>query len=80
MSTKNSSDTIRHQRGVLPACSTVPQPNAPPRAPLPIKTVGKFRSNHVCGLRKNAKFHSKQRTVLPAARRMQRFLAGSVNV
>jgi hypothetical protein len=34
MSMKNSSDTIGNRTRDLPACSTVPQPTAPPRAPL----------------------------------------------
>ena len=38
MSMKNSSDTIRNRTRNLPACSAVPQPNAPPRAP--IKCIG----------------------------------------
>jgi hypothetical protein len=33
MSMKNSSDTIGNRTRDLPACSTVPQPNAPPRNP-----------------------------------------------
>jgi len=31
---KNSNDTIGKQTRDLPACSAVPQPTAPPRAPL----------------------------------------------
>jgi hypothetical protein len=34
MSMKNSSDTIGNQTGEIPACSTVPQPTAPPAACL----------------------------------------------
>ena len=34
MSMKNSSDTIGNRIRYLPACSTVPQPTAPPRAPI----------------------------------------------
>jgi hypothetical protein len=30
---KNSNDTIRNRDRYLPACVTVPQPTAPPRAP-----------------------------------------------
>jgi hypothetical protein len=33
MSIKNSNDTIGNQTRDLPACSAVPQPTAPPRAP-----------------------------------------------
>ena len=33
MSTKNSSDAIGNRTRDLPACSTVPQPPAPPRTP-----------------------------------------------
>jgi len=33
MSMKNSSDTIGNRNRDLPACSAVPQPTAPPRAP-----------------------------------------------
>ena len=31
---KNSNDTIGNRTRALPACSAVPQPTAPPRAPL----------------------------------------------
>jgi hypothetical protein len=31
---KNSSDTIGNRTHDLPACSAVPQPTAPPRAPI----------------------------------------------
>jgi hypothetical protein len=34
MSMKNSSDTIGNRNRDLPACSTVPQPTAPPRTPV----------------------------------------------
>jgi hypothetical protein len=34
MSIKNSDDTIRNRTRDLPACSAVPQPTAPPRAPF----------------------------------------------
>ena len=34
MSMKNSSDTIGNRTRDLPACSAVPQPTAPPRAPV----------------------------------------------
>ena len=33
MSMKNSNDTTRNRNRDSPACSAVPQPNAPPRAP-----------------------------------------------
>jgi len=33
---KNSSDTIGNRTRDLPACSAVPQPTAPPRAPPPL--------------------------------------------
>ena len=33
MSIKNSNDTIGNRTRDLPACSAVPQPTAPPRAP-----------------------------------------------
>jgi hypothetical protein len=33
MSMKKSNDTIGNQTRGLPACSAVPQPTAPPRAP-----------------------------------------------
>jgi hypothetical protein len=36
-SMKNSSDTIGNRTRDLPACSTVPQPTAPPRTPLHIR-------------------------------------------
>jgi hypothetical protein len=34
MSMKNSNDTIGNRIRDLPVCSTVPQPTAPPRAPV----------------------------------------------
>ena len=34
MSMKNSNDTIGDRTRDLPACSAVPQPTAPPRAPM----------------------------------------------
>jgi len=34
MSMKNSNDTIGNRTRNLPACSAVPQPSAPPRAPI----------------------------------------------
>ena len=34
MSMKKCNDTIGNPTSDLPACSTVPQPNAPPRAPV----------------------------------------------
>jgi len=33
---KNSNDNIGNRTRVLPACSSVPQPTAPPRAPIPV--------------------------------------------
>jgi hypothetical protein len=36
MSMKNSNDTIGNRTRDLPACSAVPQPTAPPRAPLKV--------------------------------------------
>jgi len=35
MSMKDSNDTIGNRTLDLPVCSAVPQPTAPPRAPLP---------------------------------------------
>ena len=43
MSMKNSNDTIGNQIRGLPACSAVPQPTAPPRAPLGRSVVLNFR-------------------------------------
>jgi hypothetical protein len=40
---KNSSDTIGNQTHDLPACSTMPQPTAPPCAPKTHKHVEKFK-------------------------------------
>jgi len=37
MSMKNSNDTIRNQTHDLSVGSAVPQPTAPPRAPIPLK-------------------------------------------
>jgi len=39
---KNSNDTIGNRTHDLPACSAVPQPTAPPRAPCVYKYVGKI--------------------------------------
>ena len=40
---KNSSDTIGNRTRDLPACSAVPQPTAPPRAPPPLMSwIGKI--------------------------------------
>jgi hypothetical protein len=47
MSMKNSSDIIRDQTCDLPACSTVPQPTAPPRAPL---KRGDLKNISVCSI------------------------------
>jgi len=38
---KNSDDTIGNQTRNLPACSAVPQPTAPPHAPLFVSSVCK---------------------------------------
>jgi hypothetical protein len=40
MSMKNSNDTIGNRTSDLPACSAVPQPNAPPRAPDVLTMAG----------------------------------------
>jgi hypothetical protein len=42
MSMKNSSDTIRNWTRDLPLCSTVPQPNAPPRTPKVLRINNKW--------------------------------------
>ena len=39
---KNSSDTIGNRTGDLPVCSEVPQPSAPPRAPILPTCISKF--------------------------------------
>jgi hypothetical protein len=39
---KNSNDTIGNQSRDLPACSAVPQPTAPPRAPIVMKGTEYF--------------------------------------
>ena len=36
---KNSNDTTGNQTRVLPVCSTVPLPTAPPRAPTPFEVL-----------------------------------------
>ena len=43
MSMKNSNDTIGNQTRNLPVCSAVPQPTAPPRAPLTASNVCKYK-------------------------------------
>jgi hypothetical protein len=48
LSMKNSSDTIGNRSRYLPACSTVPQPTAPPRAPL--HSTGWFNTRHITPL------------------------------
>jgi len=40
---KNSSNTIGNRTRDLPACSAVPQPTAPPRAPLQLYTPLNYR-------------------------------------
>ena len=42
---KNSNDTIGNRTRDLPACSAVPQPTAPPRAPVYGKRAGEIISN-----------------------------------
>jgi hypothetical protein len=39
---KNSNDTIGNRTRDLPACSAVPQPTAPPRAPRNMSTSNKI--------------------------------------
>jgi hypothetical protein len=39
---KNSTDTIVKRTSDLPACSTVPQPTAPPRTPLLVGLTRKY--------------------------------------
>jgi hypothetical protein len=41
---KNSKDTIGNQTRNLPACSAVPQPNAPPRDPALHCGLGNLRT------------------------------------
>ena len=53
MSLKNSNDTIGNRTSDLPACSAVPQPTAPPRAPFKLCTVIYF-------IRRPYTFHSLQ--------------------
>jgi hypothetical protein len=45
ISIKNSNDTIGNRTCDLPSCSTVPQPTAPPRAPLPL--IGRLNVRNV---------------------------------
>jgi hypothetical protein len=40
---KNSNDTIGNQTRDLPASSTLPQPNAPPRTPSDLQGTHKYR-------------------------------------
>jgi hypothetical protein len=46
MSIKNSNDTIGNQTRDLPACSAVPQPTAPLRAPNNLFTTNNFRNSN----------------------------------
>ena len=46
MSVKNSSDTIGNRTRDVPACSAVPQPTAPPRAPLSSLVAYKIKEYH----------------------------------
>jgi hypothetical protein len=50
MSMKISSDTIGNRTRDLPACSTVPQPTAPPRAPKEISAIHEHIYYHIFGL------------------------------
>jgi len=43
MSMKNSNATIGIRTSDLPACSAVPEPNAPPRAPTQFGKAGNSR-------------------------------------
>ena len=40
---KNSSDTIENRTSDLPACRAVPQPTTPPRVPVCLCSVVKYR-------------------------------------
>jgi len=46
---KNSNDTIGNGTRDLPACSAVPQTNAPPRTPMDYKTIRNFGSKECFG-------------------------------
>jgi hypothetical protein len=54
MSTKNSNDLIGNRTRDLPACSAVPQPTAPPRAPKYLRVdINIFRGKYsdlLCGV------------------------------
>jgi len=51
---KNSNDTIGNRTRDLPACSSMPQPSAPSRAPTPIRTATKCLIHCVIlGFRRN---------------------------
>jgi len=45
MPMKNSNDTIGNQTRDIPACSAVPGPTAPPRAPIHPLAGYKFQTN-----------------------------------
>ena len=48
MSMKNSNDTIGNRTRNLPACSAVPQPTAPPLAPIMFGEKYKLFSTTLC--------------------------------
>ena len=47
MSMKKSNDTIGNRTRDLPACSAVPQPTAPPRAPIQLLVDGVLTPKYV---------------------------------
>ena len=51
MSMKNTNDTIGNRIRILPTCSAVPQPTAPPRAPKGRWNYPKFDQNAIVNRR-----------------------------
>ena len=78
MSMKNSSDTIGNRTRDIPACSAVPQPAAPPRAPY---IAGRTNLNERPVPRKGATHNKQKRKIymssaefkptIPAIKRLQ---------
>ena len=51
MSKKNSKDTIGNRNRDLPAFSAVPQPTAPPRAPVTLYSYSVFTKDTRCAVK-----------------------------
>jgi hypothetical protein len=60
MSMKNSCDTIGNPTRDLPACSAVPEPTAPPRAPSYCSTLTYLAAHKISKKKKRVKKYNTQ--------------------